>query len=365
MKILFVTDLYPVNTKETTTPVTLHNFVFEWIKQGHEVTVLKPNFILNSFLRGKPFYFSGSYKYNGVDVYNLNYLTPFCFDILKKIPSEIKYKDYDVIIGHMPSGIMVANKIARVIRKPLVCGVHCSDIEVLTNPIYSIYFKEQLQEAYTRAHRISCRSHSLQKKISKLLPEVVEKTFVASSGLDFSIDISPNKMINPEKIKVLTCANLILRKNIDKLIYAIKDLQGFELTVIGDGPQLEALKNIGAQNVKFLGRLQRENVLKEMQKHDIFVLPSVNETFGMVYLEAMASGCIAVCTKNDGVDGIIKDGENGFLCEPDSEIIKQTLLKIKNFQNIPTLIINSINTAREYSAEKCAQNYLTNCSIKN
>lgn len=365
MKILFVTDLYPVNTGEATTPVTLHNFVFEWMKQGHEVTVLKPNFILNSFLRGKPFYFNGLYKYNGVDVCNLNYFTPFCFDILKKIPKEFKYRDYDVIIGHMPSGIIVANKIARITRKPLVCGVHCSDIEVLTSPIYSIYFKGQLKEAYKRAHRIACRSHVLQKKFSNILPEYSDKTFLAASGIDFSVDVSPFKNINPEKVKVLTCANLILRKNIDKLIYAVKDLKGFELTVIGDGPQLESLKKIEAQNVKFLGRLPRESVLHEMQKHDIFILPSLNETFGMVYLEAMASGCITVCTKNDGIDGIIKDGENGFLCEADIENIKQVLLKIKNSHSIQTIIKNSIDTAKQYSMEDCAQNYLINCHIQN
>lgn len=363
MKILFVTDLYPVNTRETTTPVTLHNFVFEWLKQGHEITVLKPNFLLNSFLRGKPFYLSGFYEYDGVKIYNVNYFTPFCFDILKKIPSEIKYKDYDVIIAHMPSGIIVANKIARVIRKPLVCGVHCSDIEVLTIPLYSLYFKGQLQEAYTRAHRIACRSHSLQRKFSNILPELAEKTFVASSGISFHVEMSQFKTIDSEKIKVLTCANLILRKNIDKLIYAMKDLKGFELTVIGDGPQLESLKKIGAQNVKFLGRLPQENVLQEMKKHDIFILPSINETFGMVYLEAMASGCVTICTKNDGIDGIIKDGENGFLCEPDSENIKQTLLRVKNSSNLQTIIENSIDTARQYSMEDCAQNYLINCGI--
>lgn len=365
MKILFVTDLYPVNTRETTTPVTLHNFVFEWIKQGHEVTVLKPNFILNSFLRGKPFYFSGFYEYEGIKIYNINYFTPFYFDVLKKIPKEIKYKDYDLIIGHMPSGIIVANKIARIIRKPLVCGVHCSDLEILINPFYSIYFKGQLKEAYKRAHRIACRSRALQKKFSNILPEYSDKTFVAASGIDFFVDVSPFKTINPEKIKVMTCANLVLRKNIDKLIYAVKDLKEFELTVIGDGPQLESLKKIESQNVKFLGRLPRESVLQEMQKHDIFVLPSVNETFGMVYLEAMASGCITVCTKNDGIDGIIKDGENGFLCEPDPENIKQSLLRIKNSHSLQTIIKNSIETARQYSIEDCAQNYLINCRIQN
>lgn len=363
MKILFITDLYPVKAEETTTPKTLHNFVIEWQKQGHEITVLKPNFIFNSYLRGKPFYFSGDYKYDGVDIYNLNFFTPFCFDILKKIPSKIKYKDYDAIIGHMPSGIIVANKIARVIRKPLICGVHGSDIEILTNPMYSIYFKNQLIEAYRRAHRIACRSFILQKKFSFILPEFESKTFVAASGVNFVNNLPPFKMISPSKIKVVTCAKLTKQKQIDKLIYAIKDLPDFELNIIGDGPQIESLKKIEAQNVKFLGHLPKEKVFQEMRKNDIFILTSIKETFGMVYLEAMASGCITVCTKNDGIDGIIKDEENGFLCESNVDDIKKVLLKIKNFENINKVIKNSVETVKEYSLENCAQNYLINCKL--
>ena len=81
MNILFITDLYPVKDDEKTTPKTLFNFVKEWEKQGHKVDVIKPNFILNSFLRGKPFYKTGQYR----NVLNINYWTPFWFNIIKKI----------------------------------------------------------------------------------------------------------------------------------------------------------------------------------------------------------------------------------------------------------------------------------------
>ena len=48
---------------------------------------------------------------------------------------------------------------------------------------------------------------------------------------------------------------------------------------------------------------------------DVFVLPSVNETFGMVYLEAMSQGCIPIGTSGEGIDGIIENGKNGYLCD--------------------------------------------------
>lgn len=377
MNILFVTDLYPIKSGETTTPVTLHNFVFDWIKQGHKVDVIKPNFIFNSFLRKKPFYNNGFYEYERVKIFNVNYFSPFLFDITKKLPAEIDFSIYDVIIAHMPSGLIFANKLAKTINKPLVCGVHCSDIEVLTNPIYKIHFKKQLIDAYKNAKKIACRSFVLQKKFNKILPQFQEKTFVASSGVEAELEEitippysslltanfsqnSPIQPTTPSPIKVLTCANLIKRKNIDKLILAIKDLDGFELSIIGDGKELSNLKKLDGKNVKFLGRLAHEKVLEKMQASDIFILPSINETFGMVYLEAMAADCITICTKNDGIDGIIKDNENGFLCEPTAQSIKETLLKIKNLNNIGKILENSHSTIQNYTREACAREYLNN-----
>lgn len=384
MKILFITDLYPIKQGETATPLALHNFVIEWVKQGHGVDVIKPNFVFNSFLRQKPFYKTGFYEFKGVKIFNVNYFTPFCGDIEKKLKKEAKRRrgveawqkiknfyasthpriypsetsfsiaDYDILIAHMPSGLIFAGKLAKKYKKPLVCGVHCSDIEVLTKPLYRFYFKSKLEKAYKNAKKIACRSFVLQKKFSALMPEFAEKTFVAPSG----IKETQNGKKETKPLTVITCSNLIKRKNIDELILAVKELEDFKLTVIGDGKEYKNLTKINASNVQFLGRLAHEKVLEEMQKADIFILPSVNETFGLVYLEAMASGCITVCTKNDGIDGIIKDSENGFLTEPSVEGIKETLLRIKNTQNLEQIRTNSLETVKNYTVEACAKKYL-------
>lgn len=413
MEILFITDLYPINASEINTPSTLHNFVTEWIKQGHNVDVIRPNFFLNSILRHKPLYETGFYEFEDVDIFNVNYFTPFWFDVSKKIPEDIDLTSYDVIIAHMPSGIIFANNLLKKadISAPLICGVHCSDIEVLTNSIYKFYFRTQLKEAYKKAKKIACRSLVLQKKFNKLMPELAQKTFVAHSGIEPAELESLNSLrftFHVPPLKVLTCANLIKRKNIDKLIKAINDLDDFELEIIGDGKEFKKLKDLSrlymmdgdngrlsekiwrllntpinlwrllntpitlkphlnrtaksvvhSQKVYFLGRLSNEEVLKEMRNADIFMLPSENETFGMVYLEAMASGCVTVCTKNDGIDGIITDGENGFLTEPTEEGIKETLLRIKDY-NLEKVTQNSLETVKQYTPEICAKNYLGN-----
>ena len=129
--------------------------------------------------------------------------------------------------------------------------------------------------------------------------------------------------------------------------------------MIGDGKERKSLEKID-KNVIFTGRLPHDEVLSKMRDSDIFVLPSVGETFGMVYLEAMASGCITVCTKGDGIDGIIKNGENGFLVAPNSNNVKDTLLNIKNLsaEELKSLHTNSFNTIKEYTSSLCADRYL-------
>jgi len=254
----------------------------------------------------------------------------------------------------MPSGLIFANKLG--LNFPLIAGVHVSDIEVLTNPIYSFYFKEELKKAYKNAKKIACRSEVLKKKFLELFPEYEYKTFVAYSGINPEI-VTKRAWQVKDRYKVLTCANLIKRKNIDKLIMACEKVNDIDLTVIGDGKELKRLHKL-SKKTKFLGHLEHNLVLEEMKKSDIFVLPSVNETFGMVYLEAMATGCITVCLKNDGIDGIIQDGVNGYLCKLDN--ICEVICRIINSYNQNQILENSYSTILNYTNEKACKNYIDN-----
>ena len=256
MNILFITDLYPVSENEKTTPRTLFDFVQEWEKQGHNVNVIKPNFILNSFLRGKPFYKNGQYG----KIFNVNYWTPFWFNIKSKIPALLPSCPPDfLIIAHMPSGILFADKLG----VPFVAGVHNSDLEVLTNPLYKFHFKKRLEKALHNAKAIACRSFVIKNKLLKLYPEFENKTFTAPSGVKKEIIKTDFHTLNKEKIKVLTCANFKKRKNIDKVIEACKGLENFELTVIGDGKGRKSLEEID-KSVKFTGHLPHNEVLAKM-----------------------------------------------------------------------------------------------------
>lgn len=345
MKILFITDLYPIKDSEPTTPRTLYDFVKGWQALGHNVDVIKPNFILNSFLRKKPYYRQGKYK----EVLNLNFWFPF----LGKIPPQ--KENYDIVIAHMPSGILYADKLGL----PFIAGVHNSDITVLTSPIYKFHFKKRLETALHNAKAIACRSYVIQKKLLEMYPEFKPKTFIAPSGIESKTIVERTPLQNRDKIKVLTCANLKKRKNIDKVIEALKGLESFELTVIGDGDNRQKLEGIDS-SVIFTGRISNADVLAKMRESDIFILPSVGETFGMVYLEAMASGCITIGTKGDGIDGFIRNKQNGFLTLPVASEIRKLLLNIKNMdeKSVKTLSRNSFNTITRLTRTSVCEHYL-------
>lgn len=103
------------------------------------------------------------------------------------------------------------------------------------------------------------------------------------------------------------------------------------LTLVGDGPERGALeglcRNLGvSESAHFTGQVPNARVLEEMAKARFFVLPSVNEGFGVVYLEAMACGCIAIGTEGEGIADLIVSGKNGFLVPPDDpNAIAQTV----------------------------------------
>lgn len=94
------------------------------------------------------------------------------------------------------------------------------------------------------------------------------------------------------------------------------DTEAPTLLVAGDGPQLCEAKQIAEGRhlpARFLGRVARERMPALMAGASLFVLPSENEPFATVYLEAMASGTPCIGTNTGGTPEIIRHGSSGFL----------------------------------------------------
>lgn len=110
-------------------------------------------------------------------------------------------------------------------------------------------------------------------------------------------------------VRVLVAATLLPGKRVDWVVRALAAYRGdreLELLVLGDGECLDALQRQAAEadlQATFAGRVDREAVFEQMERADIFALPSASETFGLVYLEAALRECAVVAIKGTGVDG--------------------------------------------------------------
>ncbi len=178
------------------------------------------------------------------------------------------------------------------------------------------------------------RNRKSQEYLAGLRPEppVPAYTGINAELLASREIIEAKKNRAHDRLKIIYVGQLIRLKNTDILIEAVKALNiDAELDIVGDGPEAARLRELaaGADNIRFHGWLDRKQALAEMEKADIFAMVSSPETYGMVYLESMARGCINIATRGEGFDGLIRDGENGFLLEPrNARQITETVEKI-------------------------------------
>jgi teichuronic acid biosynthesis glycosyltransferase TuaC len=138
-----------------------------------------------------------------------------------------------------------------------------------------------------------------------------------------------------KEIKLISVSNLKKTKGLDLNIQAVARLlrkyPNLTYYIVGEGeerPNLESLvdKLQLREHVVFLGRLDHPEALRQMASADIFSLPSWQEGFGVVYIEAMAQGIPVIGVKGEGIEDVIIAGENGLLVNPqDTEDLTQAL----------------------------------------
>lgn len=125
---------------------------------------------------------------------------------------------------------------------------------------------------------------------------------------------------------VTTVARLIERKKVHVLIEAFaafsRSAPGARLIVIGDGPERSRLETLALGlgvrgTVEFTGTLPHREVVARIGSSHVFALPSVRESLGTVYFEAMSQGVPVIATVGEGIADFIKDGVDGFLVRPD------------------------------------------------
>lgn len=167
--------------------------------------------------------------------------------------------------------------------------------------------------------------------------------------------------------KLLYVGSLIKRKGLDLLFESLALLKiDFEFIIIGEGEELENLiclsKRLGIdKNVRFLGFKDSEELLSFYREASIFILPTREDCFGLVILEAMCNSMAVIISKHaDGVYDLVKDNENGIIIDPYEKIdlktkIEELLLDSKKIKN---MCDKSYEIAQEYSFDRVADKYI-------
>jgi glycosyltransferase involved in cell wall biosynthesis len=166
---------------------------------------------------------------------------------------------------------------------------------------------------------------------------------------------------------VIFAGRLIKEKNVDILLKAVTllkaELPDIRCCIVGNGPEKATLLKLAkelaiCENVEFAGFLEYEVLIGKVKASKILVLPSSREGFGMVVIEAFACGVpvVTVREKYNAAQGLVDDGEDGFVVEPgDMEIAAGIGKIIKKETCYKKLSDNGLRKAGKYDWDEIVE----------
>ena len=253
-----------------------------------------------------------------------------------------KYRDFDVVHLHYPF-FGAAEMLCKPKNGRLVITYHMDTLDRgLKGIFFKWYAKNIMPRVLAKADRIMSASFDYLKQsvAAPLFFQNHSKFYEVPFGVDEHI-FYPAQNKNNQKVKLLFVGGLDSAhyfKGLHLLLTALAEIDAryVELVVVGDGnlrkmyeEMVEHLKLKDA--VTFRGAVSDEELPSVYREADIFVFPSVDasEAFGLVLLEAMASGLPVVASNLSGVRTLVRDGETGFLFPcGDVEALKKMLMKL-------------------------------------
>ncbi len=357
MNILVISHLYPYTTNPSF-GIFVHEQVRALQKLGVSVQVLSPVHYaprllwLNSKWRA----YGEIPRHAEIDGVNVFYprtiMLPkgllfslygaICYHAIKDLVDTIKKTQcFDLIHAHVaiPAGY-AASLLKAKLKVPVVLTIHGLDLAETVHR--SSRCRQNVLQAIRQVDQTVLVSHKLQRQLAALDNLAARNIMVFPNGVD--PDKLQNAALNPyptdkygRKV-LLSVGNLYHYKGHDLVLKAlpqiIKEFPDVVYRIVGDGPEEGRLKALVQEldltnHVVFMGRLPHIQALEHMAGCDIFVLPSWNEAFGVVYLEAMGLGKSVIGCRGEGVEDIVEDGQTGYLVEPRStESLARTIIQL-------------------------------------
>jgi teichuronic acid biosynthesis glycosyltransferase TuaC len=225
----------------------------------------------------------------------------------------------DVVLTHsvtLPGGLL-----GRIGPAVLVVTLH--DHELYELAPRSGWLRWQIARTLRRAHCAVYVSEALRRHGEALAGP--HRARVIPIGIDTVPGLTA---VSPERFTVCAVSRLIARKRLDRLVRAFARLAlerpEARLVIVGDGPERPALagliRALGLEErVQLTGALDARAALERVASASVMALPSVRESLGAVYLEAMSLGVPALGTRGEGIEAYIEHGVTGLLVPPDDD----------------------------------------------
>ncbi|PWT99359.1 MAG: glycosyl transferase family 1 [Terriglobia bacterium] len=247
--------------------------------------------------------------------------TPLCPGMINKI----RKSNVDILHIHLPNPNAVLAYLASGFRGPVVYTYHSDTVR---QKFLGAAFEPFLHAALRRSAAIIATSPDY-RRTSRVLARYLDRCHVIPYGI--SLDQFENcerSRVNKVRSQhgerlILSVGRLVYYKGFEYLIRAMTQVRG-RLLIIGDGPLRPSLERLTSElslgdKVVFVGEVQNEEIVPYYHAADLFVLGSVarSEAFGIVQIEAMASGTPVVNTALDsGVPFVSLDGQTGITVPP-------------------------------------------------
>ncbi len=246
----------------------------------------------------------------------------------------VRHETFDVINTHfaLPTG-PVGHAVSRAGDVPNVLSVHGGDL-------------------YDPSKRSSAHAHAVLRAAVRRLALAADAVVAQSSDTRdnlrrfFAPELEPHVIplgITPppavrtdraahgfvdDDLLLIGIGRLIDRKRFDRLIAVLAGLGNprARLVLVGDGPREQALRETArrlgvANRVHFAGAVDERTKFELLAISDVYVSTSEHEGFGLVFLEAMASGLPIVCYARGGQCDFLQDGRSGYLVPFDDEAV--------------------------------------------
>lgn len=263
--------------------------------------------------------------FNGVMNYEYSFLgrNLFC-RIIQTFQLIIKYKYSELILGGWDSlplwlGALISPK-----RKNALV-VESSYLDSSTSGLKGLIkkiFLLRISKVYA--------SGKAQRKITDNLG-FKGKTIITKGVGVFNYVTQPPFEFRDRVHNYIYVGRLVAVKNLELLVRVFNDLPDLNLTIVGFGPDDKFLQSIAKSNITFLGPIENNKLSHIYRQHDVFILPSRSEAWGLVVEEAMNNGLPVIVSDRVGCAEEIINEENGLVFRwNDPEALKKAILKMNN-----------------------------------